>query len=214
MKTEKSINDYYNKRIALVDISIKTQLFRFKSNQTKELDTLTDKLKRKAEIKKRNIESQRAKKLKSIKNWKPIKKKEKPKTSTRYKTKADWYFSRCIRAIWAVMHNGQRHNTCATDGKLYPIIDLTNGHYITRRNMWTRYDPNNCIPQTAKANKAEYHNPERKIYFRNSLVAKYWEQTVQDLESKRYTIEKINIKEIYEHRKNQYETIYIKYYEC
>ena len=139
--------------------------------------------------------------------------KEKPKTEARYKTKADRYFSRVVRSIWAFQENGERYNYDYTWKIKVRIKDLTCGHFITRWVYTLRYDLNNCLPQTKWQNQAEHYNPSLKTQFRNILIATRTIEVVKTLEEihnkrDRNENKKVIIKDEYEKRKEIYEQQY------
>ena len=167
------------------------------------------------------IEKDRARKLKNItlvQKWKPPKEKKKIITSSRYMNKADWYFSRVVRSIWAFQENGERYNYDYTWKIKMRIKDLTCGHFITRWVYTLRYDLNNCLPQTKWPNQAEHYNPSLKTQFRNILIATRTIEVVKTLEEihnkrDRNENKKVIMKDEYEKWKTEYDKIKFMYWE-
>lgn len=144
--------------------------------------------------------------------------KEKVKTEARYKTKADRYFSRVVRSIWAFQENGERYNYDYTWKIKMRIKDLTCGHFITRWVYTLRYDLNNCLPQTKWQNQAEHYNPSLKTQFRNILIATRTIEVVKTLEEihnkrDRNENKKVIMKDEYEKWKTEYDKIKFMYWE-
>ena len=142
--------------------------------------------------------------------------KEKVKTEARYKTKADRYFSRVVRSIWAWNDNWTRYNKDYVWNP-YPILRLTCGHCISRSVLTTRYDLDNCMPQTWWDNEQEYYRPYLKTIFKESIIKQRGQNVMDRLEKaeqKRATEskslktmkDKVNMLEMYEKRKKEYQT--------
>lgn len=212
MKTPNQINKYYDQRLQTVELLTKKRLDSFVIKNELEFERLQMKLERKKQSAIKKIELDRKKKLKSLETGKPVVKKAKEKTNARYKNKADWYFSRCIRAIWCVMLDWVYQNQCVTTGQYIPIKDLTCWHYVTRWNMSTRYSVINCRPQSKWANQAEHLDPQKKEIFRKELVKECWEETIYNLERSANSIWDINVKEEHERREKIYLEKFKKYY--
>lgn len=212
MKTPNAINKYYSDRLLTAERLAKKKLNALSDKQSLEYARLKMKLARKLEIQKKKIETDRKKKLKALETGVPVVKKVKEKTNSRYKTKADWYFSRIIRARDCFDYNGIRCNYCCTTKKILPLLELQCWHYITRGNMLTRYDLYNCLPQSPWANQREHLDPKLKKYFRKALVEKYGEEQVAILEIKQYNIWDVDVKFMYTELKDIYEKEYLHYY--
>lgn len=141
--------------------------------------------------------------------WKPAKQKE-----INHMTKADWYFSRCVRSIGAFqLSDWERYNTEYTWTAHFRLKELTCWHYKTRWIYVTRYHMGNCLPQTAGQNKAEHKNPALKEIFRKRLIVKHWLFVVEEVERLAQERKQSDNKKMdfeYEHNfwKNEYETKY------
>lgn len=121
---------------------------------------------------------------------KPKKKKEKPlplfdKAGIKVKKKPDLVakldkvFSRYIR-LRDCMPNG--YFRCISCNEIKPFEQADCGHYINRQHMSTRFDEMNCNAQCRKCNRFMEGNMSG---YRRGLVAKYGEQRVLLLESKK-----------------------------
>lgn len=73
----------------------------------------------------------------------------KSKTHKEAKTKADKWFSRYIRLRDS---DGNGYIRCCTTGARLHWKDAHCGHFQSRRYMATRYDEQNCAPQSPYAN--------------------------------------------------------------
>jgi len=141
--------------------------------------------------------------------------KEKPKTEARYKTKADRYFSRVVRSIWAWDVNWTRYNKDYVWNP-HPILSLTCGHCISRAVLTTRYDLENCMPQTGSDNGQEHYQPYLKTIFKESIIKQRGQNVMDRLEqaeikrateskSLKTTKDKVSMLEMYEKRKKEYQ---------
>lgn len=213
MKTTYSINNYYNQRIKKLEYDKKDKLNKLNEWIEKMKEHKKEQLEKKVQRKINQIEKDRARKLKNItlvQKWKPPKEKKKIITNSRYMNKADWYFSRVVRSIWAFQENGERYNYDYTWKIKMRIKDLTCGHFITRWVYTLRYDLNNCLPQTKWQNQAEHYNPSLKTQFRNILIATRTIEVVKTLEEihnkrDRNENKKVIMKDEYEKWKTEYE---------
>lgn len=213
MKTTYSINNYYNQRIKKLEYDKKNKLNKLNEWIEKMKEHKKEQLEKKVQRKINQIEKDRARKLKNItlvQKWKPPKEKKKIITNSRYMNKADWYFSRVVRSIWAFQENGERYNYDYTWKIKMRIKDLTCGHFITRWVYTLRYDLNNCLPQTKWQNQAEHYNPSLKTQFRNILIATRTIEVVKTLEEihnkrDRNENKKVIMKDEYEKWKTEYE---------
>ena len=143
--------------------------------------------------------------------------KEKVKTEARYKTKADRYFSRVVRSIWAWKWDDWTRYNKDYVWNTYPILKLTCGHCISRAVLTTRYDLDNCMPQTWWDNEQEYYRPYLKTIFKESIVKQRGQRVMDRLEkaeqkwateskSLKTMKDKVNMSEMYEKRKKEYQT--------
>ena len=71
---------------------------------------------------------------------------------------------------------------CISCGQIKPFEQADCGHYINRQHMSTRFDEMNCNAQCRKCNRFMEGNMSG---YRRGLVAKYGEQRVLLLESKK-----------------------------
>ena len=221
MKTTHSINNYYNQRIKKLEYDKLNKLNKLNEWIEKMKEHKKEQLEKKVQRKINQIEKDRARKLKNItlvQKWKPPKEKKKIITSSRYMNKADWYFSRVVRSIWAFQENGERYNYDYTWKIKMRIKDLTCGHFITRWVYTLRYDLNNCLPQTKWQNQAEHYNPSLKTQFRNILIATRTIEVVKTLEEihnkrDRNENKKIIFRDEYEKWKTEYDKIKFMYWE-
>lgn len=71
---------------------------------------------------------------------------------------------------------------CISCGQIKPFGQADCGHYINRQHMSTRFDEMNCNAQCRKCNRFMEGNIQG---YRQGLVAKYGEQRVLLLESKK-----------------------------
>lgn len=221
MKTTYSINNYYNQRIKKLEYDKKDKLNKLNEWIEKMKEHKKEQLEKKVQRKINQIEKDRARKLKNItlvQKWKPPKEKKKIITNSRYMNKADWYFSRVVRSIWAFQENGERYNYDYTWKIKMRIKDLTCGHFITRWVYTLRYDLNNCLPQTKWQNQAEHYNPSLKTQFRNILIATRTIEVVKTLEEihnkrDRNENKKVIMKDEYEKWKTEYDKIKFMYWE-
>ena len=101
-----------------------------------------------------------------------------------YKAKLDKVFSLYIR-YRDTMTGG--YFRCISCGQVKPFEQADCGHYINRQHMATRFDEMNCNAQCRKCNRFNEGNIQG---YRRGLVAKYGEQKVLLLESKKNTIKK------------------------
>lgn len=221
MKTTYSINNYYNQRIKKLEYDKKNKLNKLNEWIEKMKEHKKEQLEKKVQRKINQIEKDRARKLKNItlvQKWKPPKEKKKIITNSRYMNKADWYFSRVVRSIWAFQENGERYNYDYTWKIKMRIKELTCGHFITRWVYTLRYDLNNCLPQTKWQNQAEHYNPSLKTQFRNILIATRTIEVVKTLEEihnkrDRNENKKVIMKDEYEKWKTEYDKIKFMYWE-
>ena len=219
---EYTINNYYDQRIKKLEYDKKDKLKKQDEWIEKMKEHKKEQLEKKIQRKINQIEKDRARKIKNItlvQKWKaPKEKKKKPKTESRYMNKADWYFSRVVRSIWAFQENGERYNYDYTGKLKVRIKDLTCGHYITRWVYTLRYDLNNCLPQTKWQNRAEHLNPSLKTQFRNILIATRGIEVVKMIDQKhnernKSENKKVIMKEEYEKRKAEYQKVKHMYWE-
>lgn len=96
-----------------------------------------------------------------------------------YKDRADCWFSKYIRMRDA-MANG--YVKCISCGKIVPVKESDNGHYLNRQHMSTRFSEMNCNAQCRSCNRFDEGNMSG---YRRGLVAKYGEEKVQWLESQK-----------------------------
>lgn len=69
-------------------------------------------------------------------------------------TGADKHFSKFIRLRDAVkVQDGIPYCRCVTCGKIAPVKEMTNGHFVKRDRTATRYNEKNCHPQCVGCNE-------------------------------------------------------------
>lgn len=92
-----------------------------------------------------------------------------PHNASYYMRQADKWFSRYVRLIftWGVI-DGEPYCKDIITGKAYSAKNLDCGHFISRANMATRYDLNNCRPQNRSSNR--FRGEADKEKFRDNLV--------------------------------------------
>lgn len=95
------------------------------------------------------------------------------------KARLDKEFSLYIR-LRDAMPNG--YFRCISCNEIKPFEQADCGHYINRQHMSTRFDEMNCNAQCRKCNRFMEGNMSG---YRRGLVAKYGEQRVLLLESKK-----------------------------
>lgn len=76
-----------------------------------------------------------------------------PKTKSDWLRDADMWFSRFIRLRDSEWIGDDLFCSCVTCGKVYPIHEIENGHWIPRENHGTRFHEKNCHGQGACCNK-------------------------------------------------------------
>lgn len=100
------------------------------------------------------------------------------------KAKLDKEFSLFIR-LRDCMPNG--YFRCISCGEIKPFDQADCGHYINRQHMSTRFDEMNSNAQCRKCNRFMEGNIQG---YRNGLIAKYGEQNVLILETKKSKMRK------------------------
>lgn len=111
---------------------------------------------------------------------------KKVKKSVDYKAKLDKVFSLYIR-LRDAMPSG--YFKCISCGQIKPFEQADCGHYINRQHMATRFDEMNCNAQCRKCNRFDEGNIQG---YRRGLVAKYGEQKILLLESKKNNTKKLS----------------------
>lgn len=96
---------------------------------------------------------------------------------------ADTYFSRYIRLLFSeeLPDYEDRVCTCYTCGKVLPIKEVDNGHYLKREHKATRYHENNCRPQCKTCNGDIKHNG-KQVEFRINLINEIGKKRVRKIE--------------------------------
>lgn len=105
--------------------------------------------------------------------------------------KADTAFSKYIRLRDMDPANGTF--VCISCGRRLSIGEADCGHYINRHHMSLRFSEINCNAQCRSCNRFDEGNIQG---YRRGLVAKYGEDAVLLLESKKYAVNKISSVEL------------------
>lgn len=211
-KVDKSlrINSYYGSKVIKLQNELKSKLSKIESDLESQREKLTKKYDRKIKA----CEIDKVRKLKNLEREKEgktlLKEPVRRKKPVNHMSKADYYFSRVVRSIWAELIDWEWYNYDPTSSSKIPIKDLTCWHYKTRGIYTTRYLLANCIPQTHGQNKREHLDPRQKIIFRQCLINRDWLQSVNQLDLlesqwNKNENEKINMQEMHEYRKQQYQ---------
>lgn len=104
--------------------------------------------------------------------------------------RADTWFSRYIRCKYALNHE---YGKCYTSGGIYKLTELDCGHFISRRNLNTRWHMDNARPQCTKDNWFEHGNHSD---FRFNLIQDIGKKRVENLEEISRRIVKFSVSEI------------------
>lgn len=125
-----------------------------------------------------------------------IKKTTKPRALNRSTElrKADEAFSLYIRTRDSQAFQGRAFR-CISCGKILPIEQADNSHYINRANMATRFSEINCWAGCRWCNRFREGNLQG---YRQTLVKKLGEQKVLLLESQRYATHKMSAFDLHE----------------
>lgn len=103
--------------------------------------------------------------------------KNKEKTMTWYKKRADAVFSQYMRQKYADENGNIQCYTCPT---IRPLKKMQNGHFVGRKYLGTRYEEKNCRPQCWYCNGHGYGNG-RPVEFAIGLKKEYGDSIVADL---------------------------------
>lgn len=109
-----------------------------------------------------------------------------------YKAEADRLFSIWIRRRWADV-NGKV--SCITCGTPYHWKRITNGHYVKRVHLGTRFNEKNCGPQCYDCQREIETNKELELTFADKLMKMYGPDVLEELEVLKNTITKISQEE-------------------
>jgi hypothetical protein len=90
-------------------------------------------------------------------------------------TKADLVFSRWVRQFWA---NEDGLVKCYTCDIVLPWESMQCGHFVSRSQLWTRFDENNARPQCSTCNVTKRGNLE---VYEDRLVGEIGEEKVDRL---------------------------------
>lgn len=121
-----------------------------------------------------------------------MKKKPKARSKGYWVKKLDTVFSRYIRQKYADHFGMSRCYTCS---KQVHYKDLQNGHYISRGNMATRWDEENCRSQCVGCNVFKNGN---YVEYSARLIDEIGLEKYKELVKKKYTIKQFSIKELQE----------------
>lgn len=100
------------------------------------------------------------------------------------KEELDRVFSQYIRLRDA---NDNGFCKCVTCGTMWVWRVIHNGHYIPRQHMATRYDERNCHPCCYHCNVILRGNLKK---YRQFIISKYGKGILEELEAKKFSIEK------------------------
>jgi hypothetical protein len=128
---------------------------------------------------------------KTLKSRKPLRK-PKPKTKGYWVKKLDQIFSLYIRQKYAD-HFGMV--SCYTCGTRKHYKDMQNGHYISRGNMATRWDEENCRVQDSACNIFRGGN---YVEYSSRLIEEVGIEKYKELVKKKYEIKQFSIKDLQE----------------
>lgn len=107
------------------------------------------------------------------------------KSTAKLKKDLDAIFSKYIRWKYAI----DGICKCYTCGKLAPVKNIQNGHFIPRNILITRFDERNCRPQCVGCNL--YGNG--KVFdFEERLKKELGEKEVEKLKQSRHKVFKID----------------------
>ena len=104
-------------------------------------------------------------------------KKKQKKTVSKLKKDLDAVFSQYIRLSYAD-DNGMVH--CYTCPKVLHWKEITNGHFITRGSLATRFDERNCRPQCWGC-QAKHLGNGKPVEFARKLSIEYGQGIVAEL---------------------------------
>lgn len=93
----------------------------------------------------------------------------------------DRNFSKRVRLHYS---NGNGYARCYTCGKVLPLSQLQNGHFIKRQYYSHRWDIRNCRPQCAGCNNKDWGNGEQAVFYSN-LAKEYGNEEVELMVSSR-----------------------------
>lgn len=102
--------------------------------------------------------------------------------------KADDAFSLYIRTRDSQAYEGRAFR-CISCGRVLPIEQCDNGHYVNRSHMSLRFSELNCNAQCRHCNRFQEGN---FTGYRKGLIAKIGEQKVELLEAMKNTANKIS----------------------
>ena len=113
-------------------------------------------------------------------------KKVKEKSFKKLVKELDAVLSLFIRKIYA---DDRGYVECVTCHKVKPIAEMQNGHYISRSNMWLRFDERNCHPQCVGCNVFLHGNyPKYTEYLLNRYGLKWFQNLIREGElTKKWT---------------------------
>lgn len=105
-------------------------------------------------------------------------KKEKKSSRSKLKSELDKVFSIYIRQKYS---DSNGYVQCVSCGVKKPIVEMQNGHYIGRANMWLRWDERNCHPQCPSCNLFKHGNyPKYTDYLLNTYGMNWLQNLVKE----------------------------------
>jgi hypothetical protein len=108
-------------------------------------------------------------------------KKLKPKNASYWMKQADMWFSRYVRLVNCYVVDGEPFCFDIITGKLYHSKNLDCGHNWSRIYKMTRYNPDNCRPQSRSSNR--FRGEADKLVFRNNLAKEIGEDKMNWLDN-------------------------------
>lgn len=106
--------------------------------------------------------------------------------------RADTAFSLFIRTRDSQQYDGLAFK-CISCGRVLPIEQADNGHYINRAHLATRFSELNCNAQCRHCNRFDEGNIQG---YRRGLTEKIGEPNVEMLEALKYTTNKLSTFEL------------------
>ena len=118
------------------------------------------------------------------------------KKGTNYLNLADTWFSRLVRVTYCTVIDGEAICKDIVTGKLYQANSIDNGHLISRANMATRFDLDNCRPQNRSSNR--FKGEADKPKFQQNLITEIGQERFDSLIERSKLFNKIGKLELME----------------
>jgi len=122
---------------------------------------------------------------KPLPKQKDLPKKKRVKSVSKLKEDLDAVFSKYVRNKYAV----DGYVACYTCPKVKPVSEMTNGHFVSRRHLATRFDERNCRPQCWGC-QAKHLGNGMPVEFARKLSLEYGEKIIDILYRKAQEIVK------------------------